>query len=56
MATKEQLYHAVRIIMEECTDQRLVHGCNKETCPLFKWCMESLPFDVPSYDWVDPED
>lgn len=54
MASKEQLYNAIRVIINECAVRRINQECNK-ACPLNKWCMKSLPYSAPACDWEYPE-
>ena len=55
MATKEELFEAVRTITKECR----VHDYTCSTCKLDHFCHpqdESGPFNYPPCYWPDPEE
>lgn len=58
MATKEELFNAVRLIKEHCKEQDKIDpiSCVRKDykCPLWNWCFENS-VKTPNR-WPDPEE
>jgi len=54
MATKEELFAAVRLISNHCALQ----GNDCSECPLFDWCERTAHFGLSTVpdEWPDPEE
>lgn len=51
--TKEELFAAVRLIKEHCTERQ---DCTSvKRCPIIDWCIRANP-DINPEEWPDPEE